>query len=86
MRQLKQRYTTLAVDNILSVYVLPVQQQCNDFDCGCHAIATAVEFREDGNPCATFDLEKMRSHLITCFDFESFEPFPKSMKKAWASS
>jgi len=42
--QLKQRYATLAQTNVLSVFVLLTQQQTNGVDCGCYAIATAVEF------------------------------------------
>ena len=81
-RQLKERYASFASDNILPVYVLPVQQQQNGVDCGCHAIAIAVEFLcEDGDPQAKFDLDQMRSHLIQCFESENMERFPKSLKR-----
>ena len=80
--QLKQRYATLAENNILSVFVLPTQQQVNGVDCGCHAIATAIEFlTENGDPLATFDLEQMRPHLVSCLEQGSLRPFPKSSKK-----
>lgn len=49
--QLKQRYATLAKSNILSVFVLPTQQQVNGVDCGVHTIAIATEFLTDnGDP------------------------------------
>jgi len=47
--------------NVLSVFVLPTQQQTNGVDCSCYAIATAVEFlTEDGDPLAVFDTDQMR--------------------------
>ena len=80
--QLKQRYATLAENSVLPVYVLPIQQQANGVDCGCHAIATAAEFLlEDGDPLASFVTDKMRQHLISCLENENFRLFPKSCKR-----
>lgn len=79
--QLKQRYATMARNNILTVFVLPTQQQVNGVDCGCHAIATAVEFLvEDGEPLSEFDREEMRAHLVLCLEKGDMQPFPKSAK------
>lgn len=77
-----QRYATMAKNNILTVYVLPTQQQLNGVDCGCHAIATAVEFLvADGDPLLKFDIEKMRQHLVLCLEEGDMRPFPRSTKK-----
>lgn len=80
--QLKQRYATLTNDHKLSVYILPVQQQVNGVDCGCHAIATAVEFLvEEGNPTVDFSISCMRDHLIKCLEAGRFDAFPKCSKR-----
>lgn len=64
------------------MYVLPVKQQVNSVDCGCHAIACAVEFLcNDGDPLSNFDVDKMREHLAKCLESENLAPFPKSLKK-----
>jgi CRISPR/Cas system-associated endoribonuclease Cas2 len=82
INQLRQRYATLAVDNQISVFVLPVQQQTNGVDCGVHAIASAIEFLvNDGDPLAHFDLRCMRQHLATCLEQGEMESFPRSSKK-----
>src|SRR5262249_25713511 len=79
---LKQIYASLSRDEILTVYVLPAQLQANGVDCGCHAIATAVEFLvEDGDSCTTFDLDQMRQHLVSCLEQENMLPFPRSAKR-----
>jgi len=61
---------------------MPTQRQNNDTDCGCHAVATAVEFlHEDGDPTAESAVERIREHLIACLENDSFEPFPKYVKR-----
>ena len=46
------------------------------------AAATAVEFlHEDGDSTADFAVERIREHLIACLENDSFEPFPKSVKR-----
>ena len=61
---------------------MPILTQRNGVDCGCHAIATAVEFvPEDGDPIALLDLDRMRSHLVACLEADDVHPFPKSYKK-----
>ena len=80
--QLCQIYGCLAVDEVLDVFVLPTQRQNNGTDCCCHAVATAVEFLlEDGDPTADFAVERIRQHLVACLENDSFEPFPKSVKR-----
>jgi len=61
------------MDDILDVFVLPTQRQNNGTDCGCHAVATAVEFlHEDGDPTADFAVERIRE--LACLENDSFEP------------
>ena len=80
--QLSAKYSCLAVDGILPVYLLPVTQQDNSVDCGVYAIANAIEFVVDnGNPLANYDIELMRSHLINCFESGALQPFPKCPTK-----
>lgn len=80
--QLKQRYVNFAEKQQITVYVLPTQRQVNGIDCGCHAIATAVEFlSEDGDPLATFDVGSMRAHLAKCLEDRYMSPFPRCLKK-----
>lgn len=82
IRQLKQCYSCLAVDNKMTAYVLPVQQQTNSVDCGCHAIATATEFlTKDGDPTAFFDIDNMRNHIHQCFETGEMVSFPKTAKR-----
>ena len=55
-RQLCHIYRHHAKDNTIEVFMLPTQIQNNAIDCGCHAIATAVELLvENGDPTADFD-------------------------------
>ena len=58
-----------------------MQQQPNGVDCGVFAVAFAVdilnEFAEIGK---RFDVEKMRLHLLKCFEEEEFTLFPRSHK------
>jgi len=80
--QLSQKYSCLAVDGQLPVYLLPVKQQDNGVDCSVFAIANAIEFSVDnGNPMANYDIGVMRSHLIQCLDAGELQPFPKCTKK-----
>ena len=80
--QLGQKYSSLASDGILPVYLLPVRQQDNSTDCGVYAIANAVEFvEENGNPMAYYEIDVMRSHLIECLESRELLPFPKCSKK-----
>ena len=46
---------------------MPVQQQSNGSDCGVFAAAFATCLVYGQNPCnVTFDVPKMRPHLIQC--------------------
>jgi len=52
---------------------LPTQRQNDGTDCGGHAVATAVEFlHEGGDQTADFAVERIREHLITCLENDSF--------------
>lgn len=57
---------------------LPVQQQPDGFNCGVFAIAFAAEILDGQSPIeASFDVAKMRDHLILCLEQETLHPFPK---------
>lgn len=67
-----------------SVSILDVQQQTNDVNCGVFAIANLTDFcfSEDiKDQPISFDIEKMRSHLIKCSEDKKFEKFPKKQKQ-----
>ena len=64
------------------MFILPTHQEENGNDCGCHAIATEVEFlSEDGDPLCTFDIEQMHAHIVRCLEAGQFTPFPRSNKR-----
>ena len=57
---------------------LEVQRQPDSYNCGLFAIAFAAEILDGRSPSdATFDVDKMRAHLISCFEGQKLTPFPK---------
>ena len=68
---------------ILKINVKSCQQQKNGVDCGVFSIANAVEILHGGNPeLITYDVGKLRDHLLTSVQLGEFTPFPKSSKRA----
>ena len=61
-------------ESVLRIILLSMQQQLTGVDCGLFAKAFAVT---DIGKC--FDVRKMRSHLLKCFE-EEFTLFLKSLK------
>ena len=61
-------------ESVLGIILLSMQQQLNGVDCGVFAKAFSVT---DIGKC--FDVRKMRSHLLKCFE-EEFTLFLKSLK------
>ena len=56
---------------------VPVQQQTNGYDCGIFAIAFATCLALGTNPSnATFDIQRMHSHLVTCLRATKMSTFP----------
>ena len=57
---------------------LEVQRQPASYNCGLFAIAFAAELLDGKSPTnATFDVDKMRAHLFSCFEGQKLTPFPK---------
>ena len=67
--------------SVLEIVPPSVQQQPNGVNCSVLPIAFAVDIlnglAETGK---RFDVEKMRSHLLKCFEEEEFTLFPRSHK------
>ena len=79
----------------MEVTIPRLQQQNNCNDCGLFAIANAVEISYNQYPWerrVLFMKDKMRGHLIKCFEEEKFTRFPskannyKSIKKRYIST
>ena len=67
----------------LQIKQLPVQQQIGTLDCGLFAIAFAVELCKGTDPTKmVFLQDKMRDHLLQCFEMRKFETFPKKMLRS----
>ena len=57
---------------------LPVQKQTDGYNCGPLSIAYAAEILDGKSPIeASFDVKKMRCHLISCLQKQQLTPFPK---------
>ncbi|XP_065680304.1 uncharacterized protein LOC124806293 [Hydra vulgaris] len=69
--------------DILTVRVLPVQQQANSIDCGLFALAFAKHIAFTGlNPCYIgFADVDMRKHLLQSISGNHLNEFPKTSKK-----
>lgn len=80
--QLKLVYQGKADKNgSLIVNEMPVQQQENSYDCGLFAIAFAFHLAQGDEPSAlNFDCQKMRQHLVACFENEVMSSFPMKVK------
>ena len=63
--------------NLNRITNMPVQQQTNGSDCGVFAVAFATCLVYGQNPCnVTFDVPKMRPHLIQCLKRGCMNLFP----------
>jgi Ulp1 family protease len=80
--QLRHTYAHLYEEQVsMDVRELPCDQQENTYDCGLHAIATAVQIAHAKDPTCTFDKSRMRSHLLDCFIVENLTSFTIVQKK-----
>ena len=70
-------------DGGLTVHHIPVQKQKGVSDCGPFAIAFAYHaaLGDDYLQTITFDQDKLRTHLVTCFEKEKFSRFPLMSSK-----
>ena len=54
-----------------------IMRQSNKHDCGLFSIATITDIALGFNPAkCVWDMNKMRRHLITCFETKKMERFP----------
>ena len=68
---------SLMADSFIGITNKPVQQQKNGSDCGIFAIAFATSLVYGSNPQDfTFDIPKMRLHLLQCLKNEMITMFP----------
>ena len=76
IRSLYKHYEADGGEQIVTF--LPVQKQPDGHNCGPLVIAYATEIL-DGRSLseAVVDVNKMREHLITCFEMQRLTPFPK---------
>ena len=64
----------------LKVHLQPVQQQTDSVNCGPFSIAFATSILYGEDPASiTYDVEKLRSHLLDCFKSGTLLPFPRSL-------
>ena len=76
-RELRELAMDLLGPNFKGIVQIPVQQQQNGSDCGVFGIVFATCLVYGRNPCnATFDIPKMRQHLLKCLKNGSMAPFP----------
>jgi hypothetical protein len=64
-------------DQQSSFTVVPFQQQSGNNDCGLYAIACATSLAQGLDPSqCSYDQNKMRKHLIDCFEKRHLSAFP----------
>jgi polycystin 1L2 len=78
--QLASIYKDHAVNNVLAVTRLPVQQQSGGVDCGLFSIAFLYTICSASKDYSHYDQSKMRLHLATCFNSRDLQSFPTTAK------
>ncbi|CAB4013633.1 Hypothetical predicted protein [Paramuricea clavata] len=82
--QLAQCYQNLIDESgRLEVDIRPVQTQTGSVDCGLFAIAFAYELTVGHQPVHLihFDQNRMRSHLLSCFEKRELTHFPQASRQ-----
>ena len=80
--QLAQIYKNAIFENVLTVTIIPMQQQKGPTDCGLFSIATAFAAASGKNVSnISFEQLEMRRHLELCFGARIFSNFPASQAK-----
>ena len=65
-------------DGVITADLMNVQRQTDDVNCGIFAIAYAADILSGISPVnSTYDVKKLRSHLVKCLEEETLIPFPK---------
>ena len=76
-QEVEDQTNDLLGGRLVSLQFVSVQQQTNGCDCGIFAIAFATCLALGTNPSnVTFDIQRMRSHLVTCLRATKMSMFP----------
>ena len=76
-QEIEEQTNDLLGGGLISLDFVPVQQQSNGSDCGVFSIAFATCLVFATNPSfVTFDVVRMRSHLLACLKNERMSMFP----------
>ena len=76
-QEIEEQTNDLLGGGLISLDFVPVQQQSNGSDCGVFSIAFATCLAFATNPSfVTFDVVKMRSHLLACLKNGRMSMFP----------
>ena len=76
-QEVEDQTNDLLGGRLVSLQFVSVQQQTNGCDCGIFAIAFATCLALGTNPSnVTFDIQRMRSHLVTCLRATRMSMFP----------
>ena len=75
--EVEEQIHNLMAESFIGINTLPVQQQKNGSDCGVFAIAFATCIVYGIKPEeVSFDIPKMRPHLVECLRSNTIVPFP----------
>ena len=75
--EVKDQVKSLMADSFIAIKSVPVQQQQDGSDCGIFAIAFATCLVTGHSPGDfTFDIPKMRPHLLDCLKNGTITMFP----------
>ena len=75
--EVEEQVQDLLAESFIGINTVPVQQQLNGSDCGVFAIAFATCIVYGIKPeDVTFDIPKMRPHLVECLRSNLIVPFP----------
>ena len=76
-QEVEDQVKDLLADSFQKLEYAPCQQQTNDSDCGVFAIAFATSLVLGCTPqYMTFDITKMRPHLVACLRAGAMTQFP----------
>ena len=76
-QEIEDQANDLLGGRLLKLDFVPCQQQTNGSDCGVFAIAFAVALAIATDPThVTFDISRMRPHLVTCLKDRKLNMFP----------
>ena len=81
-KQICEIYQPAKKNGMITVTVVPVQQQVGSTSCGLYSIAAALNAALGENlRKVTYEPSQMRDHLEKCFDQQKLTPFPSGRGK-----